>query len=178
MKLFKVLLIIAAIVIAFVGISRFFSPSYFVKETIVVNKPIHETFSYLNNVKNWEEWSLWNKSVDSTLYFFYTGKTDSVGAKQYFAGNLIGSGSIKITNNSEDTLIWYHMNLRGGDMIANGRFEFKSVNSTQTEIAWIDSGNVGNNPIKRYMIPMVTKNTTQTFQQGLSRIKERIEFNK
>jgi pyrrolidone-carboxylate peptidase len=69
------------------------------------------------------------------------------------------------------------MYLREGDMTANGKFEFKSINPNQTEIAWIDSGNVGNNPIKRYMIPMVTKSTAETFKQGLTRIKQQLETN-
>lgn len=178
MKLFKLYLIILAIVIAFFGISRFFSPSYQVKETIVVNKPLSETFAYLSNMKNWEEWSLWNKSVDSTLNFFYTLKTDSLGARQYFAGNLIGAGFIEINQYHHDSSMNYYMYLREGDMTANGRFEFTALGNTQTEIAWIDSGNVGNNPIKRYMIPMVTKNTAQAFRDGLTKIKQQLELKK
>lgn len=175
MKLFKLYLIILAIGIAFFGISRFFPSSYTVKETIVVNKPINETFTYLGNIKNWEEWSLWNKTMDSTLYFFYSQKTDTLGARQYLAGELIGNGYIEFVGYSANTSLNYLMYLRQGDMTANGKFEFKSINATQTEIAWIDSGDVGNNPIKRYMIPMVTKSTANTFHEGLTRIKQQLE---
>jgi hypothetical protein len=175
MKLFRVYLIILGIVIAFIGISRFFSSSYMVKETIVVNKPLNETFSYLSHIKNWEEWSLWNKSVDSTLYFFYNNKADTLGARQYLAGHRIGSGFIEINRYNPNKSLHYYMYLREGDMTANGRFEFTRIDDLHTEIAWIDSGDVGNNPIKRYMIPMVTKNTAQTFHDGLSRIKQHLE---
>lgn len=178
MKLFKLYLIILAIVIAFFGISRLFSPSYLVKETIVVNKPLPETFAYLSDMKNWEEWSLWNKSIDSTLHYFYTIKTDSLGARQYLGGDLIGAGFIEITESHKDSSMTYYMYLREGDMTANGKFEFKALSATQTEIAWIDSGYVGNNPIKRYMIPMVTKSTAQSFREGLAKIKQQLELKK
>jgi hypothetical protein len=175
MKLFKIYLIVAAIVIAFVGISRFFSPSYMVKETIVVNKPLTETFSYISNLKKWEEWSLWDKKLDSTLLFYYNTKYDTLGAKQYISGTLLGKGFIETIAYKKDTAIAYHMKMREGDMTANGIFELTALSSTQTQIAWIDTGNVGNNPIKRYLIPSVTKNTSQTFKDGLIRIKAAIE---
>jgi hypothetical protein len=175
MKLFKLYLIIAAIVIAFISGSRFFSPEYIVRETIIVNKPLHETFTYLSHLKNWEEWSLWNTDMDSTLYFFYNDKMGSIGARQYLAGELIGNGFIEINQLQQDTSLRYFMYLRQGDMTANGKFEFKAIGNQQTEISWIDSGNVGNNPLKRYMVPMVTKSTAQAFKDGLSRIKLQLE---
>jgi hypothetical protein len=178
MKLFKLYLIIAFIVVAFIGGSRFFPSTYLVKETVIVNKPVHESFDYLSNLKNWEEWSLWNTDLDSTLYFFYNNKMGQVGARQYLAGELIGNGFIEITQSQKDSSLNYYMYLRQGDMIANGKFEFKQIDNRQTEIAWIDSGDVGNNPIKRYMIPMVTKSTAQSFKDGLSRIKSQLESQK
>jgi uncharacterized membrane protein len=178
MKLFKLYLIILVIVIAFFGVSRFFPSAYTVRETIIVNKPLNETFAYLSNVRNWEEWSLWNKSIDSTLTFFYNTKIDTAGARQYLYGNLIGKGFIEITQYHHNSSINYFMYLREGDMTANGKFEFTPVNDSQTEIAWIDSGDVGNNPIKRYMIPMVTKSTSDAFQNGLTRIKQQLEAKK
>lgn len=175
MKLFKLYLIILFIVGLFFGVSRFFPSSYTVKETIIVDKPLSETFSYLGNIKNWEDWSLWNKTMDSTLYFFYSQKTDTLGARQYLAGELIGNGYLEITQYNTNKSLNYLMYLRQGDMTANGKFEFTRIGDTQTEIAWIDSGDVGNNPIKRYMIPMVTKSTAQTFHDGLVRIKQQLE---
>lgn len=175
MKLFKVYLIIFSVVAVFVIGSRFFSPSYIVRETIVVNKPISETFAYLSNLKNWEQWSLWNKSIDSSLFYFYNRRFDTLGARQYITGNLIGKGFIETTHFDANKSLTYRMYMREGDMTANGVFTFAAINDTQTEIAWIDSGNVGNNPIKRYMIPFVTKSTAETFKQGLERIKGQLE---
>jgi hypothetical protein len=175
MKLFKVYLIIVIVALTFIGVSRFFPPTYLVKETIQVNKSLPETFAYLSDLQKWEEWSLWNRSIDSTLTFFYTAKNDTIGSRQYITGNLIGKGFIEITSLQKDTSLTYKMDLREGEMTANGKFEFRAISSSVTEIAWLDSGNVGNNPIKRYMIPLVTKSTAQTFKDGLVRIKTQIE---
>src|ERR1700741_1862629 len=125
MKLFKIYFILFAIVLAFVLGSRFFSPAYVVEETIVVNKPLKETFGYMSNLKNWEEWSLWNKSVDSTLIFFYNRAYDTLGATQYIAGSLIGKGSIKVVTFNPDKDFSYSLKMREGDITANGAFAFK-----------------------------------------------------
>jgi hypothetical protein len=175
MKLFKVYLILFAIVASFVGISRFFSPAYLVQESIVVNKPLDATFAYMSNLKKWEDWSLWNKSLDSTLTFFYNQKYDTLGGRQYFAGEQIGLGYIETVTFTPGQSFSYRLYAREGDITANGAFNFREVGAGQTEISWLDSGNVGNNPIKRYMIPVVTKSTHETFRQGLEKIKAAIE---
>jgi hypothetical protein len=175
MKLFKIYLILFAIVVAFVLGSRLFSPAYVVKETIVLNKPLNETFAYMSNLKKWEEWSLWNKSIDSTLYFFYTQKTDTLGSRQYITGNLIGKGFIEIVRYTKDKEIAYKLWMREGEHTANGTFTFTELPNNQTELAWTDSGNVGNNPIKRYMLPLQTKSTQETFKKGLLSIKAAAE---
>jgi len=177
MKLFKIFLSLFAIVLAFVLGSRFFSPTYVVKETITINWPVDETFAYMGNLKKWEEWSLWNKGVDSTLYYFYSPKQDTTGARQYIAGELIGKGYIEIVRYQPGKEIAYKLWLRQGEITANGIFTFTALAGNQTELAWIDSGNVGNNPIKRYMIPFVTQNTHETFKDGLQRIKTAAEKN-
>lgn len=175
MKLFKVYLILFLIVGTFVGVSRFFPSTYQVQESIVVNKPIKQTFAFMGNMRNWETWSLWNKTLDSSLYVFYTPKPDTLGARQYLSGELIGRGFIEIIQYKLPSSLSYRITLREGEITANGTFRFKSVSPTQTQIMWIDSGDVGNNPIKRYMIPFVTKSTAETFRTGLARIKTAIE---
>jgi hypothetical protein len=175
MKLFKIYLLLFALVLAFVGISRLFNPQYEVRESIVVQKPLPEVFGYLTNLPQWEQWSLWNKDADSTLLFFYNSKQGVQGAKQYFSGDLVGKGFIEITASKPDTAFAYRMYMREGELTANGVFHLRAIDSMQTEISWSDTGNVGNNPLKRYLIPVVTKNTAESFAQGLLRIKAQLE---
>jgi hypothetical protein len=175
MKLFKIYIILFAIVLAFVVGSRFFSPAYMVKETIIVNKPLDGTFAYMSNLKNWEEWSLWNKSLDSTLVYFYNNIRDTTGAIQYISGERIGKGRFKIMSFNRNKDFAYNLSMREGEITANGTFTFNAISDSQTEIAWLDSGNVGNNPIKRYMIPFKTESTKTSFKQQLERIKAAAE---
>ena len=175
MKLFKIYLIIFGIVFAFVMGSRFFPHTYHVERSIVINKPVSQTFAYLSNYKNWEQWSLWNKSVDSTLYYFYNKKQDTIGARQYFYGALLGQGYFETIGYKKDSSLQFILSVNRAERTAAGVFTFNAIDANTTELHWIDSGDVGNNPIKRYMIPYVTKNTATTLDNGLASIKAQLE---
>lgn len=175
MKLFKVFLSFFAIILGIIIISRFFPHTYKVEKSISINKPAHEVFAYMSNLKNWEEWSLWNRSVDSTLYYFYNQKQDTLGARQYIRGELIGNGYFEVKEYHKDSLLAFILDVNHGERTAAGTFLFKAETNGTSTLTWTDSGDVGGNPIKRFMIPFVTKNTATTLENGLASIKENIE---
>ena len=174
MKLFKVFLSFFIIVGLFFGISLFFPRYYKFEKSVSVNKPAHEVFIYMSNLRNWEQWSAWNKSIDSSLYIFYSKRSDSLGAIQYFNGNLLGSGRFIISNYKPDEVLSYNLQMHNSEVNANGTFFFEQKNST-TQLTWIDSGDVRYNPIFRYLIPFKKKSTEAAFEDGLKRIKMNLE---
>jgi hypothetical protein len=174
MKLFKVFLTFFLIVGLFFGVSLFFPRQYKFEKSITINKPKHEVFNYMNNLKNWEQWSVWNKSLDSTMYLFYTQRKDSIGAMQYFNGDLLGSGRFKLTNFKENEYLSYDLHMHQSEVNASGTFFFNDQN-TITQLTWVDSGDVGYNPIYRYMIPSKKTSTEAAFEEGLKKIKDVLE---
>jgi hypothetical protein len=175
MKLFKIFLGFFLIVLSVIIVSRFFPHTYHVEKSIIINKPRQEVFGYMAHMKNWEEWSLWNKSIDSTLYYFYNLKQDTLGARQYIRAQLIGDGYFELTEFKRDSLLHFNLVVNKGDRTAAGTFLFTPVSANTTLLTWIDSGDVGFNPLKRFMIPFVTKSTAETLERGLLSIKTKIE---
>ena len=155
-------------------VSLFFPRKYKVERSVQINKPVHEVFMYMKDFKNWQQWSVWNKDLDSTLFNFYSRPSDTLGSKQYFNGALLGTGRFKINNYKQDTAVGYNLRMHGSEVEANGVFLFKQINNT-TQLTWIDSGDVGYNPVFRYMIPSKVKSTSSAFDDGLKRIKQLLE---
>jgi len=174
MKLFKVFLSFFLIIGLFFGISLFFPHQYKFEKSIDINKSRSEVFGYMNNLKNWEQWSVWNKSLDTSMYIFYSARKDSIGAMQYFNGNLLGSGRFRISNIKANEFLSYNLQMHQSEVNANGTFFFNDKNN-MTQLIWIDSGDVGFNPIYRYMIPSKRSSTEAAFDEGLKRIKLSIE---
>lgn len=174
MKLFRVFLSFFIIAGLFFGISLFFPRTYKVERTVTINKPVHEVFAFMSDLRNWERWSAWNKSLDSSLHTFYSRRSDSLGAKQYFNGNLLGQGRFMINHYKPDEIVGYNLHMNGGEASANGVFLFRPEGAG-TQLSWIDSGDVGYNPIFRYMIPSKVSSTEKAFDEGLQSIKKVVE---
>jgi hypothetical protein len=173
MKLFKYFLTLFILVVLFVGISRFFPHSYYVKRTVTIHKPIDSVFTFMGNLHNWPSWSLWNTTTDSSLTVFYN-KMSGKGARQYFHGNIIGEGRFELTTYEPSTTVGYNLYMNQGGATANGKFVLEG-SATETTLHWIDSGDVGNNPIFRYMLSSKVSSTEKTFDEGLQRIKNVLE---
>ncbi len=174
MKLFKVYLLIISTIALFFLVSLFFPRHYKFEKSITINKSVPEVFSYMNNLRNWENWSAWNKTMDTSMYVFYNKKTDSLGARQYFNGNILGTGRFEISNYKPNAFFSYRLMMHDGEVNAGGTFFFTEKNNA-TELSWVDSGDVGYNPIFRYMIPLKKNSTEAAFDEGLKRIKENLE---
>lgn len=176
MKFFNVFVgILGFFAILFI-VSLFFPRTYLIKKSVTVNKPVQATFNYLNSIKNWNDWSPWNSDLDSTLTFFYSQKDSGTGAVQYFRGNQIGMGSFRITNSQPNQLLAYSFKLHfnEADFISGATFYFEPT-ADNTLLSWVDSGDVGYNPLHRFMLPSKIKSTEAAFEEGLKNIKKAAE---
>ena len=176
MKLFKVFLSFFLIVAILWGGSFFFPRTYKVERSISINKPAATVYGFMSNLRNWEQWSLWNKETDSTLHFFYGKRSDSTGGRQYFNGSLLGYGRFEIDSVYPDHFVKYDLYMHAGNVNANGLFRMESNGGNATILHWIDSGDVGNNPVYRYMLPSKINSTEKAFDEGLARIKKVLEY--
>ncbi|MFN5024854.1 MAG: SRPBCC family protein [Bacteroidota bacterium] len=175
MKLFKLFLSFFLVTGAIMGVSLFFPNTYRIDRSVTIHKPVSDVFAYMSNLRNWEQWSMWNKDIDSTLNIFYRDRSDSLGGVQYFSGDRIGTGRFKIVEYENEQRLGYNLYMNKGDVSANGTFTFNAVDTTTTELHWIDSGYVGYNPFFRFMLPNKIKSTSEAFDAGLSRIQKMME---
>jgi hypothetical protein len=174
MKLFKVFAGIMGFFALVFLVSLFFPRQYKIERSIAINLPVQETFAYLNEVENWQDWSPWNQNLDSTMRFFYSQNKSGIGAAQYFRGNLIGIGRFRIIESLPNEKIQFNLSLDHGFMNINQTFLFSSVDG-KTQLTWLDEGDVGFNPIFRFMLPTRIQNSEIAFEEGLLTIKRAAE---
>lgn len=174
MKLFKVFAGIMGFFALVFLVSLFFPRQYKIEKTTVVNIPVYETFAYMNQIQNWQDWSPWNKNLDSTMTFFYSQNTAGLGAAQYFKGDLVGIGRFRIVASVPNERITFNLALDQGFMSINQTFYFKALGG-KTQLTWVDEGDVGLNPIFRFMLPTKISNSEAAFEEGLMIIKRAAE---
>ncbi|MDP1725680.1 MAG: SRPBCC family protein [Bacteroidota bacterium] len=170
MKLFTVFVAILGFFALVFIVSLFFPHQYRIEKSTLINKPVSSTFGYMNNIKNWSDWSPWNTSIDSSMVSFYSPTASGAGSTHYFRGGLVGSGRFKITESIPNQKIHYDLSINEGLMHSEATFYFKSVNDG-TQLFWVDSGDVGLNPLFRYLLPSKISETEHNFEDGLKAIK-------
>ena len=180
MKLFKIFAGIMGFFALVFVVSLFFPRTYKIEKTTVVNMPVQETYNYLNNVRNWADWSPWNTDLDSSMVFFLSQSTEGKGAAQYFRGGLVGLGRFRIVESIPNESIAYDLYIDMGEgsfMSISQKFILKPLDG-KTQLTWVDAGDVGLNPLYRFLLPSKIKSTEQGFEEGLAVIKKSAENRK
>lgn len=177
MKLFKIFAGIMGFFALVFVVSLFFPRQYRIERYVVLNMPVYESFAYMNQIRNWKDWSPWNEDLDSSMVSFYSQQSAGKGATQYFRGGLVGVGRFMISESVLNQKISYNLSINGGTMQSAATFYFSEAGG-KTKLSWVDEGDVGYNPIFRYLLPGKIKDTEQAFEEGLAAIKRAAESRK
>ena len=104
MKLVKIfgLLVLSVIIILLIALPTEIN----VNKEIVIKQDISIVFEHINNLKNWEQWSPWQK-LDPNVVNSYSGAESGVGAvNSYSSENSdVGIGKMKILQSIENSKV-------------------------------------------------------------------------
>jgi hypothetical protein len=177
MKLFKIFLGFWLLVGLVFGVSLFFPREFKVERSIVINKPIYETFAYLNNIQNIAKLSPWDKKIDSSMTWFFSKNLSNVNSTYYFSGNLLGKGYLKITECVPNEMLKTNLDINNHELTSSSTFYFEPIGYDKTKLTWKDYKDVGYNPLHRFQIPSKTELTELQFDEGLVKIRIAIMSN-
>lgn len=138
--LFKILGLVALLIIVFAIYVATRPSSYDVKRTKVIEAPSSVVFDIVNEYKTWEIWGPW-KDVDPSIQPTYNEQTSGVGAGYSWASDQDGPGRMETlaltANESIDQKIYFDR--RGS---ADVYWKFKPQENA-TEVTWGMKGNLG-----------------------------------
>ena len=175
MQALKVLIIILA---SFCGIAFLLPRDFTVTRTFEINASISDVFEQVNTLSNWVNWSAWHK-MDPNANYTYSNPDKGVGASYSFDGDpeLIGSGSLTILESKENkSLLTEIVFLKDGEENGrgNGEWTFTEKNGL-TQVSWSFLGDMGNNPVARWIGLMMDSMLGPQLETGLSNMKEYLE---
>jgi uncharacterized protein YndB with AHSA1/START domain len=100
-----ILLVVAAIVVVFVGVVAVQPPDFRISRSITIDAPPSDVFAQVNDFHNWEAWSPWAK-LDPAAKNSFEGASAGTGAIFKWSGNdQIGEGKMTITETRPDELV-------------------------------------------------------------------------
>ena len=175
MKIVKILGIgLLSLIILIVVVSFFLSSKVHVERSIEIKAQSQTVFSFLNDLKKWEQWSPFIL-MDSTNKIIYSEQTEGLGAWYTWKGKETGEGKITIIQSAPFTFMNCEMDF-GAMGIANGAFKIDSV-TEGVKLTWsFDSEGKGISwyfyVVSKYLYMAMDKNLGSQFEIGLNKVKQ------
>lgn len=150
--------------------------NYDVKRSIVIDRPVHETFRYLKIIKNQDHWSPW-KQKDPNMKQTFTGTDGEVGFVSRWEGNKdVGVGEQEIKRIIENDVIETELRFfKPWKSVSDGYLKVESEDNGKTKVIW---GFVGKTPFPFNIFMMffnMDKTVGKDFEEGLESLKQILE---
>ncbi|MFZ4523291.1 MAG: SRPBCC family protein [Bacteroidales bacterium] len=158
-------------IIAVLLVISFLLPKVYKVERITVIKAKPEViFGLTSNFKQWHLWVAWTKEVDSTVVFEITGEAGSVGTSWKWNGEILGNGEMILTELIPGQLVAYDLAFDQGKYKSKGKLVIEPAGDS-CKVSWLDEGDLGYNPISRYMGLFMGRMMGPDFEKGLAKLK-------
>lgn len=171
MKAIKILILIVAV---FCGIAFLLPKEFEVNRTIEIESSVSDVFYQASNLSNWSNWSAWHK-MDPDADHIYSSPDYGVGATYSWNGDpkKISEGKLTIIETQENksmrtNIVFFNEGEETGR--GNGQWVFSEKNG-KTQIRWSFIGDMGYNPLARWMGLLMDGVLGPQLETGLSNMK-------
>jgi len=171
----RILIALAVIVIAFLGVVAMQPSEFRVTRTATIAAPAPVVFAQVNDFHNWEAWNPWAK-LDPAMKQTYEGAPAGTGAMYTWAGNSqVGEGRMTLTESRPSDLIRIRLEfLKPFPGTSTAEFTFKPE-ANQTAVVWSMAGK-NNFMAKAVSLFMnMDKMIGGQFEKGLAQMKSVVE---
>jgi effector-binding domain-containing protein len=166
--LLKFLYIILALVIIVLLAGLFLPKEAYMDSSVSINAPDEIVFAQINDLKNWKVWSPW-EAADSTMEVSYGSETVGKGASYSWTGKHSGEGRLVITESVPVSKVAIELDF-GEQGRADSYWTIESEGKL-TNLTWFFENN-NLSYFERYFMVLFRKNMINTFNTGLTKIKE------
>lgn len=177
MILWIVLSTIGGIIVLVLLIAAITKKSYGVERSIVVNKPLEETFHAMSSLEFQDSWSKW-ANLDPNMKKQYIGTDRTVGfiSRWESPQKNVGEGEQEITkiipNQRMETEIRFMKPMKA---VCPGYFDTVAVGENQTKVTWGFNGKMPY-PFNLFLLIMnMEVQLGKDFEEGLETMKQKLE---
>ncbi len=147
---------------------------YTIEKSIVINASPDRVYNNVADLNNYRDWNPWQK-MEPGAKANISGTPKTPGHKFEWEGKKIGQGSltIKALNPPYKADIELEF-IKPWKSIASDNWTFEDLNNGSTKVTWHNHGPLAY-PMARLMGPVINKNLSHQFEQGLKNLKEMCE---
>jgi len=159
-------------ILAILIIIAFLLPkTYKVERSTLINADNNLIYSLTCNYYKWHLWVPWTKEMDSTAIFELKGPECQPGTKWSWTGKKMGQGEMTATELIPGQLVAYDLSFQQGKYQSKGEIKIEKQGDS-CYVSWTDKGDLGYNPLNRYMGLFMGKMMGPDFEKGLAKLKK------
>lgn len=170
MKLLKRLLIALLLLVAllFLG-GLLLSPQFTVSRQVQIQAPPDKVYALVASPRQWKQWSVWNQR-DPAMQITYSGPESGPGAVWEWKSESEGDGRMSFTAAQPGRQVAYDLYFPDFGTTSRGDFRFEPV-AGGTRVTWVMHGDMGKNPLFRWMGLFADSMVGKDFEGGLAGLK-------
>jgi effector-binding domain-containing protein len=158
-------------IIALLFIVSFLLPkTYKVERSTMIKSSPEVIYALTSDFQQWHLWAAWTKETDSTVVFEMTGEPAQAGTSWKWNGEVLGNGEMILSELQPGRLVAYDLAFDHGKYKSKGKLVIEPEGDS-IKVSWFDEGDLGYNPVSRYMGLFMGKMMGPDFEKGLAKLK-------
>ncbi len=166
------IVVVALIVLLFVG-GLALSPEFRAQRSTVINAPADKVYALIADPREWKRWTVWNQR-DPAMAISYSGPASGAGAGWEWKSKSEGDGKMTFTSAEPGRRLGYELYFPDFGTTSTGALTL-APQSGGTEVTWSMNGNMGDNPLFRWIALFGDRMVGPDFEAGLANLKRLAE---
>lgn len=170
MKLLKwSIVMLLALVALLAGGGMLLSPKFTVTRAVVINASPEKVYGLVESPRRWKEWTVWNRR-DPLMQITYFGPEAGRGAGWSWTSASEGDGRMTFTAAEPGRRVSYSLYFPDFGTTSAGDLRF-APEGQGTRVTWLMNGDMGRNPLFRWMTLFADGMVGRDFEAGLLNLK-------
>ncbi len=144
-----------------------------VSRTVLVAAPPERVFEQLDDPRRWKAWSVWNQR-DPAMQITYEGPPRGAGAVWSWKSGTEGDGRMSFTAAEPGRRLAYDLFFPDFGTTSKGEITLQPSGSG-TQVTWTMNGNMGTNPMFRWVALFADRMVGADFEAGLANLRQLVE---
>lgn len=145
------------------------SPIFAVSRGVFVNAPPEKVYALVADPRHWKDWSVWNRR-DPAMVVSYSGAASGAGAVWAWKSASEGDGRMSFTAVEPGRKVAYDLYFPDFGTTSRGDLSFVPE-GTGTKVTWTMNGDMGSNPLYRWVALFADGMVGKDFEAGLVNLK-------
>lgn len=166
----RVFIGIVVFILVLFQIGVFLPREFRYERTVWIDADPDDIFPYINNLKKWQEWTVWNAENDPSYIDVFNEVEEGVGARKSWKSKKSKEGTLEVVLSIEDRLIVYNKIIQKEGFNTNGKIELIEFDGG-TNVIWVEEGDFGFNVIVRYLGLIMDSFEGRQLEKSLFKLK-------